>query len=1255
MAEPRFNSAAVVLGMHRSGTSALAGVLALAGFSAPKTLLPSSAVNERGFWESTPVKALNDSFFAELGTTWHALDSIDFTKLATGQLASMRTRVEEVVLGQFNAGASPLIKDPRLCRLLPMWMPTLTDLSDRVVYPIIIRNPVEVAESLSLRNDFDADLSYLLWARYYLDAEIHTRGLPRCCLSYERLLDDWRASLETICDALGKAQSEALVDKQIDEFVSAELRHHRAPGENLVAELGRWPIVHDAYCVLLSWVEGGQPSNGDFRTLDKARAHFDEFSGPISQLVEKGRLDRKRLANARSQKEDVSAELAKARKALDDRKRVYSLLKAQSAAQTALQARVQSAVESLGNAIRERAKLESRVSDMSAEAARERAALHKLLADAAAAARAERGKLEKSLRNATAARDKLAQDLKRIRADSVLLAKQKERERSAAEHEFQTRLAALQSEQKGSETELKDVKRKYRSTQHQLEREREKLRRTSEQLTEVEKRLAALCQSRVWRSYTAVNALIGWIVVFIKRVASPHARKRRVEGLTLLRNSPLFDAEWYLNRYPDVRAAAIDPGVHYLESGWREGRDPSPSFSSGSYLRSNADVARAGLNPLLHYIEFGRSEGRKIADSSRAAITAPVVPDPAFGPAAACASFPLRDRPPIRWRRAARLNNSENDLIVIGEQGIGFPGSFQERSEIEAAFHRLATLSGYPSVKRDPPQDCTGVITSECALTDAWYVNATRLRSRWRTESGPVVVRGYQRDPAQDGILTLVGEGLAVDAIDFIDFNLANAFFPLLCVFSDPDGTARSAELLAFPSLSRGGAHYAELLAIECATDPGCPFDIIAVSDMLAERVARVINGDRRPFIAKIAIHLPGADGSEPLFQNDFRDWLSNVMRIDVEPLQGASRNAGDAYLATAARLSTKGRKSGATMILSGDMVPSISALARAADSAELPSPEIVLPLVIADSDPAQPATLIAMPPVDAQALTPAANDWAPAWPRLAAGHKCAPDEPLQLAAVRHPKRSLPTDSELLLPIAPPALELRQVEQPITWLIFPEDWDDEVLAQALQALAIQEAGSATVIALIGEGASAAEALAKLLFPERCLMSADVTTGLGSVKTPLVGYLGPNVVLHDRRTSLVLSGMLEDASVVSASCVLVSAEKRGKAWHMAVADPGLFAGVNGAADQLPRHCDEARLFWRSTYPALRPPRDLWLAKSVAVRGWLERAGPLRAHEGIQACTSLVTASYGGNRTANPAHVRPPASAEGQAIRSEALFG
>ena len=101
-----------------------------------------------------------------------------------------------------------------------------------------------------------------------------------------------------------------------------------------------------------------------------------------------------------------------------------------------------------------------------------------------------------------------------------------------------------------------------------------------------------------------------------RRVAArlSKSQRKRAKSLRsdvkLLGDSDLFDREWYLERYPDVRAAGLDPILHYLLHGAGEGRDPSERFETDWYLSRNADVAATNLNPLVHFIRFGENEGR---------------------------------------------------------------------------------------------------------------------------------------------------------------------------------------------------------------------------------------------------------------------------------------------------------------------------------------------------------------------------------------------------------------------------------------------------------------------------------------------------------------------------------------------------------------------------------------------------------------------------------------------------------------------
>ena len=81
--------------------------------------------------------------------------------------------------------------------------------------------------------------------------------------------------------------------------------------------------------------------------------------------------------------------------------------------------------------------------------------------------------------------------------------------------------------------------------------------------------------------------------------------KRQIE---IVKNSPLFDAKWYLAQNPDVKAKKIGAAKHYVKYGWKEGRNPSPDFDGNAYLNTYPDIRN--ICPLVHYEICGKKENR---------------------------------------------------------------------------------------------------------------------------------------------------------------------------------------------------------------------------------------------------------------------------------------------------------------------------------------------------------------------------------------------------------------------------------------------------------------------------------------------------------------------------------------------------------------------------------------------------------------------------------------------------------------------
>jgi len=232
-------TAILVLGMHRSGTSAVARMLNLCGADLGRDLLPPKQDNERGFWENSALLALHERFLAEAGLHWHDLALLPEEWRDGAAARHFVAALPEVLSRQFGDSPLFLVKDPRLSLLAPLWVEVLERRAVRPVFVITVRHPNEVAASLAKRDGFSHARSHLLWLQHLHEAEHATRGHRRVFVHYERVLNDWQAELERIAAALEITWPNAGADtgEQIAAFITPSLRHHGSDARELAAPL----------------------------------------------------------------------------------------------------------------------------------------------------------------------------------------------------------------------------------------------------------------------------------------------------------------------------------------------------------------------------------------------------------------------------------------------------------------------------------------------------------------------------------------------------------------------------------------------------------------------------------------------------------------------------------------------------------------------------------------------------------------------------------------------------------------------------------------------------------------------------------------------------------------------------------------------------------------------------------------------------------------------------------------------------------
>jgi hypothetical protein len=225
-------TAYLVLGMHRSGTSAVTQLLALAGAHLPENVMPGDEHNAKGYFEPWKVAIFNDGRLRAAGAAWDDVFAFPFRPLGRKAERGWLNRAGALFEEEFGSARHPLLKDPRVSVLLPFWRAVLDDLEIAARCVVPVRHPLAVAGSLERRNGFAPEKSALLWSAYMLAAEAYTRDLPRAFVGYDALLADWRGEVARMEAAHGAPlpRLTAKAGQAIDRFLSPELRHNEAGG-----------------------------------------------------------------------------------------------------------------------------------------------------------------------------------------------------------------------------------------------------------------------------------------------------------------------------------------------------------------------------------------------------------------------------------------------------------------------------------------------------------------------------------------------------------------------------------------------------------------------------------------------------------------------------------------------------------------------------------------------------------------------------------------------------------------------------------------------------------------------------------------------------------------------------------------------------------------------------------------------------------------------------------------------------------------
>jgi len=226
------NRAICILGMHRSGTSAVTRAFNLLGvyIGESEQIVPPHDDNPKGFWEHKGIIDIHERILNSLSCNWYDIWPLEQEWWELQEIKEIKEDLINLLLQDFAEKPLWGWKDPRTCLTLPLWHEISEQLNFDIRFPIVLRNPIDIANSSMKRNNFPLNKSYLLWQLYTLSALEGTKNTKRCIVSYDDFLNNWESSLLKVTKALDLPWTSDTnnLKQEMESFLEKGLRHSQS-------------------------------------------------------------------------------------------------------------------------------------------------------------------------------------------------------------------------------------------------------------------------------------------------------------------------------------------------------------------------------------------------------------------------------------------------------------------------------------------------------------------------------------------------------------------------------------------------------------------------------------------------------------------------------------------------------------------------------------------------------------------------------------------------------------------------------------------------------------------------------------------------------------------------------------------------------------------------------------------------------------------------------------------------------------------
>lgn len=250
----------------------------MGGLQLPRTLIEPNPLNPRGFWESEVFFMLHHRILAACRSELTDILPLPDRRLASAPVQQLEVDLERALGSEFGEASRCLIKDPRICRLFPIWQRILDRLgwAYRVIIPV--RHPAEVIGSMKHQGEVAGLKAQLVWLQGFLAAEQASRDVRRSFITFDQLLEDPVRHAVRLSDELSlKLEFGEEVRSQIEQFLSHRPRNR---ANELVRDRQVLPMCRAAF----SWAQaqaGGAPSPVRIERIQMAYRMAATAFGPV--------------------------------------------------------------------------------------------------------------------------------------------------------------------------------------------------------------------------------------------------------------------------------------------------------------------------------------------------------------------------------------------------------------------------------------------------------------------------------------------------------------------------------------------------------------------------------------------------------------------------------------------------------------------------------------------------------------------------------------------------------------------------------------------------------------------------------------------------------------------------------------------------------------------------------------------------------------------------------------------------------------